>query len=140
MCIRDRSSTGDGGVEQLNLGDQSQAEESNLNVQDQNNSSSVSFFDASGEPQENVGQTLSEVQFRHFVDETSSFQDERDERRAELENAASKLNDEVAVNNWLLNRKANEGEEFRVDRSSIFGNYNAAPENWGRDDPSTNFL
>ena len=27
-------------------------------------------------------------------------------------------------------------QEFRVDRS---GNYNAAPENWGRDDPSTNF-
>ena len=126
------SSTGDGGVEQVNLGNQSQPS----NEQDQNNSSSVSFFDATGEPQE--------VPSRHIVDETSSFQDERDERRAQLENAASKLNtinDEVAVNDWLLNRKANEGEEFRVDRdrSSIFGNYDAAPENWGRNDPSTNF-
>ena len=67
------SSTGDGGVEQLNLGDQSQAEASNLNgqpsnVEDQNNSSSVSFFDATGEPQENAGQTHSEAASRHFVD------------------------------------------------------------------------
>ena len=38
------SSTGDGGVEQVNLGDQSHPS----NVQDRNNSSSVSFFDATG--------------------------------------------------------------------------------------------
>ena len=69
------SSTGDDGVEQVNLGDQSHPS----NVQDQNNSSSVSFFDASGEPQE--------VPSSHIGDKTSSFQDERDERRAQLENA-----------------------------------------------------